>query len=347
MTSTRIIPPCRLALAAGLALALFVPGVALAQRGAVTSKNSPKFLAAFQPAVARAAESTVRIRSDGKDVGLGAVVAADGLVITKASELTDKTKVKLRDGRELDAELVGKDDKHDVALLRVAATGLKPVEWRPSKDTPVGNWVVTVGGDGKPAAVGVVSVGTRDVPTGKGSGFFTPPPGGGFLGVSLEPSEKEAKVASVDRSGGAWKAGLRPNDIILNVAGKMVSDADTLVGVLSKYKPGDEVSLKVKRGEEELDLKAKLGKRPTSRGDFQNSLGSELSKRRGGFPTILQHDTVVRPGDCGGPLVDLDGKVIGLNICRAGRTESYAVPSEVLIPLIQTLKTSKQASTGP
>ena len=32
------------------------------------------------------------------------------------------------------------------------------------------------------------------------------------------------------------------------------------------------------------------------------------------------------PADCGGPLVNLDGKVVGMNIARAGRTESYAIP---------------------
>ena len=45
---------------------------------------------------------------------------------------------------------------------------------------------------------------------------------------------------------------------------------------------------------------------------------------------ILQHDSVLKPSECGGPLVDLDGKVVGINIARAGRTETYAIPSEVV-----------------
>ena len=62
------------------------------------------------------------------------------------------------------------------------------------------------------------------------------------------------------------------------------------------------------------------------RSDFQNSLGGKLSVRRFGFPLAFQHDTVLRPSDCGGPVVDLDGRVVGFNIARAGRTESYALP---------------------
>ena len=70
---------------------------------------------------------------------------------------------------------------------------------------------------------------------------------------------------------------------------------------------------------------------------YQNDLGTKLSRRRFGFPSVFQHDSILRPVDCGGPLVDLDGKVIGFNIARAGRTESYAVPSTIVVPLLYDL----------
>ena len=73
------------------------------------------------------------------------------------------------------------------------------------------------------------------------------------------------------------------------------------------------------------------------------SLGSELSLKRTGFPTILQHDTVIKPKDCGGPLVDLDGKTVGINIARAGRTETYAIPAEDIQKLLPDLKSGKLA----
>src|SRR5207244_2687877 len=47
--------------------------------------------------------------------------------------------------------------------------------------------------------------------------------------------------------------------------------------------------------------------------------------------------------DCGGPIVDLNGRVIGINICRAGRTESWAVPGEVVLPLLADLMSGKLA----
>src|SRR5262249_51957165 len=98
--------------------------------------------------------------------------------------------------------------------------------------------------------------------------------------------------------------------------------------------------------EEEKELKATLGTPPTDRGDMQNSMGSKLSDRRTGFPTFFQHDTVIRPQDCGGPVCDLDGPVLGLNNARAGRTESDAIPSEALTPILADLKSGKLAPSA-
>jgi serine protease Do len=41
--------------------------------------------------------------------------------------------------------------------------------------------------------------------------------------------------------------------------------------------------------------------------------------------------------------VDLDGKVVGINIARAGRTETYAVPAEAVRQLLPELMSGKLA----
>src|SRR4051794_12938773 len=70
-------------------------------------KSNPQVLAAFRPAVARVAQSTVRVFSGGKAVALGTVVHGDGYVLTKASELKPgKLTVKDFDGREFEATRV-------------------------------------------------------------------------------------------------------------------------------------------------------------------------------------------------------------------------------------------------
>lgn len=331
--------PCLFAV---LFLSATLGGTATAQKGGDknTQKSSPKVVAAFHDVVARPSQSTLRVKCDGKDAALATVVAADGYLLTKFSELHGKITCLLRDGRELEATVVGVHDKFDVAMLRVDAKDLKPIEWAASKTAPVGNWVACPGTGESPVAIGVVSVAARSLST-KGAAP-APSPTSGYLGVALDTDAPGIKVQQVLDGTGAQKAGLKVGDQILAVNGEKMDGAEAFMGALQRLKAGDVVTLKIHRDEKDLELKATLGKRPnTSRGDFQNSLGSELSNRRTGFPTILQHDSVLRPIDCGGPLVDLEGKAIGLNVARAGRTESYAIPSEVLQPILADLRNGK------
>jgi serine protease Do len=323
---------------------LFGTPTAYAQRGRRTSdvavKTSPRFLSAFREVVAVPSRSTVRVRCDDRATVLGAVVAADGWIITKASELKGEIVCQLHDGRELPARLVGVSEPYDLAMLKIEVKGLTPVEWRDSKDDAVGSWVATPGMERDPTAVGVLSVAARKI---SGPELARRGNSGGFLGVRVAPIKDGVKIAEVLHGGAAEKAGFEEDDVILAVAGKSIADADSLFKALSKWKPNDVVTVRVKRKGEEVQLKPKLGSRPMERGEFQNQLGSKLSDRRTGFPMVLQHDTILRPSDCGGPLVDLDGKVIGINIARSGRTESYAIPSETIKTLLDDLKSGKLA----
>jgi serine protease Do len=111
------------------------------------------------------------------------------------------------------------------------------------------------------------------------------------------------------------------------------------------FGPGDEVELTLKRSGSPVKLKATLTRsvfKPDRR-EVQNNMGSKLSERRHGFPNALQHDTVLPPTDCGGPIVDLDGKVLGINVARAGRTETYAVPTSVVKTMLADLMSGRLA----
>ena len=93
--------------------------------------------------------------------------------------------------------------------------------------------------------------------------------------------------------------------------------------------PGDLVSLVIRRGETTLTVPARLSY-PSGRfldsQDMMDHMGGELSFRRSGFNEVIPHDTVIAPNACGGPLVDLSGKAIGINIARAGRVQTLALP---------------------
>lgn len=65
-------------------------------------------------------------------------------------------------------------------------------------------------------------------------------------------------VASVAEGGAASEAGLRKGDVILSVDGVAVNDSATFLEQIGKRRPGDEITLRLRRGEKEITTKATL-----------------------------------------------------------------------------------------
>jgi serine protease Do len=339
-------------LSACLGLILTSPSMAQRRGGGETKlpplKSSPELLAVFRPTVDNTSRSVVRIQVDGKDAALGSVVTPDGFILTKASELKgDKVAVRTRHSKVYEGKIALKDDKHDLALIKVDGKNMTPIEWASKSDALPGNWVASPGMGIDPVAIGVISVAPRKMPGYHGTPRIASGESG-FLGISLSPEEGQAVIEKVSPNEAAEKAGLKDGDTILSIEGQEVTDSESVINTLLGYKAGEKIKVLIRREGKEQEILATLGKRPSdlargprggggSRSDLQNSMGSILSERRTGFPAIMQHDQVIKPTDCGGPLVDLDGRVIGLNICRAGRTESDALPSETIVEVLPKL----------
>jgi serine protease Do len=298
----------------------------------------------FHEVVADAARSTVGVLCDGRPAALGTVVGGDGWILTKASELSGAAAItcRLPDGREAAAKLVGVTDTYDLAMLKADVSRLHPVSWSPqqAQALAVGQWVATVGPHDGALAVGVMSVERRGIPHQSA-----------MLGIMMGEAVDGVRVLQVFPDSPAAKAGLAVDDVVLRVADKPTPRREALVEQVQSRQPGEEIQLLVRRGRERISLVATL----TSRGGVldgrtaaMNHLGGELSRRSAGFPAVFQHDTVLAPEDCGGPLVDLQGVVIGINIARAGRTESYAIPADVVAELIGPLESGNLApGKGP
>ena len=329
--------PARLLLiAAGVLLA----AAAAPAQSSLSDKGKRRLPRLFAEAVSAASASTVRVECDGKEAALGTIVSADGYILTKGSEVRGAIAVLLRDGSAYDATLVGYDKPTDLALLKIDAERLKPIKFADRSAAEVGNWVAAVGLESEPIAVGVLSVGPRRLDPRTEEGQITNM-NKGALGIRLgDPEEGDGVVVvGVEPGAAAAKAGLKVRDVIVELAGKEVKTRQSLIELLENYKPGDNVTVRVRRGDEDVSLRVKLGTRADfDRGSFQNAMGGALSGRRTGFPTVLQHDTVIRPTDCGGPLVDLEGRVLGINIARAGRVETWALPGDVAMRVYKELR---------
>ncbi|HTG43478.1 MAG TPA: hypothetical protein VK633_02990, partial [Verrucomicrobiae bacterium] len=119
----------------------------------------------------------------------------------------------------------------------------------------------------------------------------------------------------------------------LAVNTKEVQDGKELVSVLRDYRDGQTVHLRVRRVEEEFDIDVVMMlpqfDHASDREERINRSGVGISERAEGFEMAIQHDTVLQPWLCGGPLMNLEGKAIGMNIARAGRVASYALPAQL------------------
>jgi putative serine protease PepD len=83
-----------------------------------------------------------------------------------------------------------------------------------------------------------------------------------YLGVQLGDGSGGATVGQVASGAPAADAGVRSGDVVTAIDGKAVASADALVNAVDAHKPGDTVTLKVKRGGSTDDVKVKLGTRP-------------------------------------------------------------------------------------
>lgn len=305
-------------------------------RGSLTT-NGRIFRKAFEEVVVQARQATVRFLKQGKTLGLGTIVESDGGILAKASQINGADEVELSDGRKFPFRIVGAHSPLDLALVHIEAETPQVVKW--TAETPtVGHWFVTVGLDAQPLGVGVMSVPRRSIPRTDAHGY---------LGVRLDEDQSPV-IRQVYPNTAAADAGLQEGDRVIEVDRKPVLSGSDLQGVLRTFRPGDSVTIKAQRNEQELDFLVTL-RHPfgelLSRIAMQNQMGGGLSLRRDDFQAVYQHDTVLAPEDCGGPVVDLSGHAVGINIARAGRTESYVLPFDLIESVLPLLKNTASSPT--
>lgn len=95
-----------------------------------------------------------------------------------------------------------------------------------------------------------------------------------FLGVT--PGDGEgASIGSVEENSSAKEMGMREGDVVRSVNGKSIADFDALAETIGAMKPGDEVSIEIQRGNEQLMLSGKLGERERMIARFHGMPGME------------------------------------------------------------------------
>ncbi len=260
----------------GLALSLGVVGMAspalLAQTGATPPGQPPAEVAqarglskAFRYVAKTAEQSVVHInalnRAVQRDffgrviakseklvpagVGSGVILTAGGNILTNNHVVAeaDALRVRLHDGREYDATVIGRDTATDLAVIRIEAEGLTPAELGDSDALEVGDWVVAVGnpfGFDNTVTAGIVSAKGRALSGSERANedfiqtdaSINPGNSGGPL-FDLEGRVIGINSAIATRSGGSVGLGFAiPSNIVRYVADTIVKNGRVERGYL-------------------------------------------------------------------------------------------------------------------
>ncbi len=108
-----------------------------------------------------------------RGIGSGFIITADGYVLTNAHVVSERgadtqVTVRLSDGREFNAQVIGTDQRTDIALLKIEATDLPTVKTGDPEMSRVGEWVVAMGapfGFEQTVTAGIISAKARRLPS--------------------------------------------------------------------------------------------------------------------------------------------------------------------------------------
>jgi S1-C subfamily serine protease len=286
--------------------------------------------------------SVVEIWSDERWAGVG-VYVGDGFIVTKASELGRQLSVVLRNDVVAGVDVSANDPARDLALLKLwnpdFADAITPVAWADVKDLPAGTILAAVTPPAFTPPTGVTCVSARSIP-----------PLPGCLPIQVKDAEGGVEVTGRFDWLMRW---LRPppfplqeGDVITKVAGLPVQNREAFIKLMSRPAVGDHPRV---MGEVVLVTYRRKGKRndvPIHLRE-QHTVASQrvrpCSYRYSGFPAAIASDLAARPEHCGAPVVDADGRVVGLLIAHAPFIESLILPSAAVKTSVEAMRQSATA----
>jgi S1-C subfamily serine protease len=288
------------------------------------------------------ADAVVAVLVDSRDACYGTLIDDEGHVLTKASELGNPVRrvdVLLDDGQAVRARRLAEDRALDLAIIGIDPIDAVPVEFGDAPEPVLGDALLAVGRGIAPLALGFRSLG----PYVSGGSDAA---GRAFLGVTLRaPTDEERAripggvgqvVGEVIPGGSGAAAGIRPGDAIVRIDGVVLDAAEAAAAPLRARAPGDQVELQVVRDGEVKPMSVRLLRPPFMDPRHLNE-GAEVSRRCTGFGEVIQHDAVVPAQNMGSPVVDSRGRVVGVNVARADRMKTYALPSRIVGPAVERM----------
>lgn len=300
------------------------PRLPLPQEDRTNGKNTLAAVERLKPLTIACA---ARIESPlGRAICTATIVGEDGYVLIKASEVPElhKTRIKFSDGRTADLREVHRDTRLDLLLAQaVGITGLRAVSFGGAHSLGLGQWLCSVADAGKDTRIGIVSAKFRRIP-GEGAAM------GIRMDAKASKDGKGVRIVGIASESPAEAAGLKEDDVLITIAGEKVAALERVYDIVKKRQPGEIIDIHYLRKDKEESCRVRLASRTKVMNNWEGEdfANGGISLRSDNFPEVLQHDIPLLPADMGGPVANLEGKVVGINIARVDRVTTFALPVE-------------------
>ena len=346
----------------GTASSLQLLGLPPAEKPFEFTKRDILFQSSLDSIAAKSGSSVAQLRN-GESYILGTIVSTDGLIVSKYSVAKDMQYCVLADGHRRQFRMIGIDVKKDLCLIQVNSRGVTPIKFRADLDQEVytgveaatnnfqnvnlkppvsGTIAMSAGSGNEVAALGMVMMGHHDFgieqaacPDCVDLGITVSPyPSLTRIDGVVYPYQRGIKVLRTYPRSVGERLGLLVGDLVNTVNGVQITERQVLASEMQKFRTGELITMKIFRSGVPKDLTYKVPAAKTTLYDRWG--GGPYSDRRFGFGSVIVHDSVLNPQDCGGPLLDVDGRVIGVNIARSMRVASFAINIEDVYAFIRS-----------
>src|SRR5205823_1907458 len=199
-------------------------------------------------------------------LGSGFIIDPAGYVVTNNHVVgnSEKITVILQDNSRQPAKVVGRDEKTDLALIKIDGKEKLPfVTWGESNQAKVGDWVMAVGNPfslGGTVTAGIISALGRNINEG---------PYDDFIQIDAPINRGNSGGPTFNLSG----------DVILSANGKPVKTVHDLPRLVAALPPGQKLDMNVRRGGKEMNLAAMTGEMPQQEQQVAASTGSSSDEK--------------------------------------------------------------------
>lgn len=262
--------------------------------------------------------------SDGEALSIvGTRIKATPFIVSKSSMVGEKPTIE-----QEELEVVARDKENDLVLLKSPGENTVGIDFSvQGHDVPgIGSFLIApdIKGAGLISVVSTKAFASRKQQS------------RGFLGVM--PADYEDKggaiLQEVNEDGAAKRAGLKVGDVVIKLNETVIASHMAMRRFLGTLDPNATVVATITRNDEELEKTIRLGALPSTSSHAADKM--DKSGRRDGFSKVIPHDADLKPTDCGGPIFDLNGNFVGLNIARNSRVRSYMIPRAIVKELVDS-----------